>query len=78
MEDLRSAKREGPSPSEACQIRRGREKKKNSNRCYWDSLEPQQTQERFVVYVCVCLCVRILIKQRELRRGCVVFKLFSS
>lgn len=77
MEDLRSAKREGPSPSEACQIRRGREKK-IQNRCYWDSLEPQQTQERFVVYVCVCLCVRVLIKQGVQRRGCVVFKLFSS
>lgn len=71
MEDLRSAEREGPSPSEACQIRR-----EKSNRCYWDSLEPQQTQH-FVVYVCVCLCVRVLIKQRS-SVGLCGFQLFSS
>lgn len=55
MEDLRSAEQEGPSPSEACQIRREKEGGK-TNHCYWDSLEPQQTQQ-FVVYTHACVCV---------------------
>lgn len=70
MEDLRSAEQEGPSPSEACQIRG-----KKSNHCYWDSLEPQQTQ--CLLCMCASASVCVLIKQRR-SVGLCGFKLFSS
>lgn len=75
MEDLRSVEREGPSPSEACQIRRGGKKKRNKP--LLGLIRTSKNTEHFVVYACLCLCVHVLIKQRS-SVGLCGFKLFSS
>lgn len=75
MEDLRSAEREGPNPSEACQIKREREKKIKT--LLLGLIRTSTNTEHFVVYVCVCLGVHVLIKQRS-SVGLCGFKLFSS
>lgn len=54
MEDLRSAKREGPSPSEACQIRRGREKKKKFKPLLLGLIRTSTNTRAFC-----CVCVRL-------------------
>lgn len=74
MEDLRSAEREGPSPSEACQIRR--EKKKIKPLLL--GLIRTSTNTAFC-----CVCVRLPLcartnKTEEQRRVVCGFKLFSS
>lgn len=61
MEDLRSAEREGPSPIEACQIRKRGEKK----------IKPlllgliRTSTNSILLCMCVCFCVHVLIKQRS-------------
>lgn len=60
MEDLRSAEREGPSPIEACQIRKRGKKK----------IKPlllgliRTSTNSILLCMCVCFCVHVLIKQR--------------
>ena len=63
MEDLRSAKREGPSPSEACQIRRGREKK-NSKPLLLGLIRTSTNTRAFC-----CVCVRLPLCARTNKTG---------
>lgn len=71
MEDLRSAEREGPSPSEACQIRREKIKL-----LLLGLIRTSTNTEHFVVCACRCLCMHVLIKQRSSAGRCVVLGYF--